>query len=120
MLNSIKAYENFGREIIMHSFSNTKQPTIADLDQKMTVQTVAQISGWHGPEVDLENAPHHLLPNSSLVDAVIGRFDESDAADTPYLPQQNRMLKLNSNNSGRSDSNSNFGQNEAKLSSEFD
>lgn len=86
MLNSIKEYENFGREIIMHSFSNSKQPTIADLDKKLTVQTVANISGWNGPEVDLDNAPQHLMPNSSIVDAVIGRMDESDNQETPYLP----------------------------------
>ena len=76
----------------MNSFSNPKVPTIGDLDtsknnnNKLTVQTVAQISGWHGPDVDLENAPEHLMPNSSLVDAVIGRFDESASPTTPYLP----------------------------------
>jgi hypothetical protein len=81
ILNSIQEYENYGRGIILHSISNKNE-----LSLEPKPQHHLGISGWNGGEIDLENAPQHLLPCSSLADAVIGRYDDSQSnTGTPYL-----------------------------------
>ena len=72
----------------MKSFSVSNEPNVmvVHLDEKPRRKMPTQpISGWNGEAVDLDNAPQHLMPCSSLADAVIGGLEELSSGGTPYL-----------------------------------